>query len=49
MRISHISEKPICYSTEALKYAQAAYLVSIVAVQAAGLLSAKTRNLSLYQ
>ena len=49
MRISHISEKPICYSTEALKYAQAAYLVSIVAVQASGLISAKTRNLSLYQ
>lgn len=49
MRISHISEKPICYSTEALKYAQASYLVSIVAVQAAGLISAKTRNLSLYQ
>lgn len=49
MRISHISEKPICYTTEALKYAQAAYLVSIVAVQASGLISAKTRNLSLYQ
>lgn len=32
MRISNVSDKPICYSTEALKYAQAAYLVSIVAV-----------------
>ena len=49
MRYSNISDKPICYSTEALKYAQAAYLVSIVAVQASGLISAKTRNLSLYQ
>ena len=49
MRISNVSEKPICYSTEALKYAQASYLVSIVAVQAAGLISAKSRNLSLYQ
>jgi len=47
---SHISEwNPICYSTEALKYAQSGYLVSIVTVQAAGLISAKTRNLSLYQ
>ena len=49
MRYSHISERPICYSTEALKYAQAGYLVSIVTVQASGLISCKTRNLSLYQ
>ena len=48
-RISSVSDYPICYSTEALKYAQAAYLVSIVVCQAAGLISAKTRNLSLYQ
>ena len=47
---SHISEQyPICYTTEALKYAQSGYLVSIVTVQASGLISAKTRNLSLYQ
>lgn len=47
---SHVSEAyPICYSTESLKYAQSGYLVSIVTVQAAGLISAKTRNLSLYQ
>ena len=49
MRISNVSDKPICYTTEALKYAQASYLVAIVAVQASGLISAKTRNLSLYQ
>ena len=49
MRYSHISDRPICYSTEALKYAQAAYLVSIVTVQASGMISCKTRNLSLYQ
>ena len=49
MRISHISERPICYSTEALKYAQAGYLTSIVMVQASGMISCKTRNLSLYQ
>lgn len=48
-RYSNITDYPICYTTEALKYAQAAYLVSIVTVQAAGLISAKTRNLSLYQ
>jgi len=48
-RYSNITDHPICYTTEALKYAQAAYLVSIVTVQAAGLISAKTRNLSLYQ
>ena len=46
---SSVSDYPICYTTEALKYAQAAYLVSIVTVQASGLISAKTRNLSLYQ
>ena len=49
MRYSHISDRPICYSTEALKYAQAAYLVAIVTVQASGLIACKTRNLSLYQ
>jgi len=40
---------PICYSTEALKYAQSGYLVSIVAVQWADLMICKTRNLSLSQ
>ena len=49
MRYSHVSDRPICYSTEALKYAQAAYLVAIVTVQASGMISCKTRNLSLYQ
>ncbi len=44
-----VSDHPICHTTDALKYAQAAYLVAIVTVQAAGLISAKTRNLSLYQ
>jgi hypothetical protein len=49
MRYSHISGKPICYSSEALKYAQAAYLCAIVTTQVSGLLACKTRNLSLYQ
>ena len=40
---------PICYSTEALKFAQAGYLVSIVCVQWADLMICKTRNLSISQ
>jgi|DeetaT_2_FD_contig_101_55418_length_2641_multi_11_in_0_out_0_1 sodium/potassium-transporting ATPase subunit alpha len=48
-RNSIISEWPICYSTEALKFAQSGYLISIVAVQWADLMICKTRNLSLAQ
>jgi len=48
-KYSHISSKPICYTTEALKYAQSGYLVSIVCVQWADLMICKTRNLSLAQ
>lgn len=48
-RISVVSDYPICYSTEALKFAQAGYLVSIVCVQWADLMICKTRNLSLAQ
>jgi len=49
-RQSYVSENhPICYSTEALKYAQSGYLVSIVIVQWADLMICKTRNLSLSQ
>jgi len=49
-RFSHASDGwSICYSTEALKYAQAGYLVSIVCVQWADLIICKTRNLSLSQ
>ena len=47
-KFSHVSDYfPICYSTEALKYAQSGYLVSIVCVQWADLMICKTRNLSL--
>ena len=46
-RYSYVSEWPICYSTEALKFDQAGYLVSIVCVQWADLMICKTRNLSL--
>jgi sodium/potassium-transporting ATPase subunit alpha len=48
-RVSVISDSPICYSTEALKFAQSGYLVSIVCVQWADLMICKTRNLSLAQ
>jgi sodium/potassium-transporting ATPase subunit alpha len=49
-RKSYTSEwHPVCYSTEALKYAQSGYLVSIVIVQWADLMICKTRNLSLSQ
>jgi sodium/potassium-transporting ATPase subunit alpha len=48
-RYSSVSNAPICYTTESLKYAQTAYLVSIVTVQISGLLATKARNLSLYQ
>jgi sodium/potassium-transporting ATPase subunit alpha len=40
---------PICYSTEALKFAQSGYLCAIVCVQWADLMICKTRNLSLSQ
>jgi len=46
---SVITKSPICYSTEALKFAQSGYLVSIVCVQWADLMICKTRNLSLAQ
>jgi sodium/potassium-transporting ATPase subunit alpha len=49
-KYSHNTENwPICYSIEALKYAQSGYLVSIVCVQWADLMICKTRNLSLSQ
>jgi hypothetical protein len=48
-RISSFTGKDICYTTEALKYAQSGYLASIVCMQWGGLLSCKTRNLSLAQ
>jgi len=49
-KFSHVTDGwPICYSTEALKYAQSGYLVSIVCVQWADLMICKTRNLSLSQ
>jgi len=46
---SHISKQQVCYTTEALKYAQTGYLISIVCVQWADLMICKTRNLSISQ
>lgn len=49
-KYSYVSDEwPICYSTEALKFAQSGYLCSIVCVQWADLMICKTRNLSLSQ
>lgn len=44
-----MSGDQICYTTEALKYAQAAYLGCIVASQWACMLTSKVRTLSLAQ
>ena len=46
-RISNVSGTQICYTTEALKYAQGAFLISVVASQWINLLINKTRTLSL--
>ena len=46
-QISPVSNKPVCYSTEALKYAQTSFFFSIVITQFSNNLSCKTRNLSL--
>ena len=48
-RHSHVSANHICYTVEALFYAQCGYLVSIVCVQWSDLLICKTRNLSISQ
>ena len=46
---SHVSDNHICYTIEALYYAQCGYLVSIVCVQWSDLMICKTRNLSISQ
>jgi hypothetical protein len=46
---SHVSGTQICYTTEALRYAQGGYLVSIVCVQWSDLMICKTRALSISQ
>jgi len=48
-KYSHVSQNQICYTIEALYYAQCGYLVSIVCVQWSDLLICKTRNLSISQ
>jgi len=46
---SSVTDGQICYTTEALRYAQGGYLISIVVVQWSDLLICKTRNLSISQ
>jgi sodium/potassium-transporting ATPase subunit alpha len=46
---SHVSQNQICFTSDALFYAQTGYLVSIVCVQWSDLLICKTRNLSISQ
>ena len=48
-KYSHISANQVCWTIEALYYAQCGYLVSIVCVQWSDLLICKTRNLSISQ
>jgi hypothetical protein len=48
-RISWITGTQICYTTEALKFAQGGYLISIVCVQWAGGFACKTRFLAFSQ
>lgn len=48
-KYSHVSANQVCYTIEALYYAQCGYLVSIVVVQWSDLLICKTRNLSIAQ
>jgi hypothetical protein len=46
---SNVSSNQICYTVEALYYAQSGYLITIVVVQWSDLLICKTRNLSISQ
>lgn len=48
-KTSQVSSNQICYTVEALYYAQCGYLVAIVCVQWSDLLICKTRNLSISQ
>lgn len=46
-RISNVTDKQICYTIEANKYGQGAFLTSIVCAQLVNLIICKTRSLSL--
>lgn len=48
-RKSWVTDSQICYTTEALKFAQGGYLISIVCVQWADLMICKCRSLSISQ
>ena len=46
-QVSPVSNRPVCYSTESLKYAQTAFFFGIVVGQFYNALSCKTRKISL--
>lgn len=46
-QISPMTKRPVCYSTEALKYAQTSFFFSVVFAQFSNTLGCKTRRLSL--
>jgi len=48
-RISTVTDRPICYTTEALKHSHTSYLVVIVCLQWADAVISKTRSLSISQ
>jgi len=48
LQISSVTNRPICYTSEALKYAQMGYFITVVMCQWANLLINKTRRLSVY-
>ena len=47
-QLSSITEQPICYTTEALKYAQTSAFFAVVLCQCANVLTVKTKKLSIY-
>lgn len=48
-QISPVTNRPVCYSTEAIKYGQSAYFFGVVLCQYFDALLCKTRRLSLFQ
>ena len=47
-QISPFSNKPACFTTEGIKYAQSAYFYGVVIAQLFNILVCKTRKLSIY-
>mgnify|MGYP000851143681 FL=1 len=47
-QLSDVTETPICYTTEALKYAQTSAFFAVVFCQVSNVLTVKTKKLSIY-